>query len=490
VRPRIFYCTLILATYLLVSGCINLGPDYSRPDVKVDIPVSYQYTPTAAKPLEIEDRWWTVFKDPEIDRLVEQALQNNWDIKQAAARVLEARAQFVQVRADRFPSVDVQGSGDRRRFGGPRSASGTTVNTYELAAPAIFEIDLWSRLAKTSQAAWDDILQAETNRHTVAQTIVAETVTLYLQWEASERRLQIAYQSIEAFRRSLQFVDTRYSRGLTSALDVRQARRILAGAEALVPQFQQQLGIIQQQLSILLGQYPETREARSQPEAYYRRLEPVPPGLPSSLLMRRPDIQAAEYRLKALNERVGAAKAARFPTITLTGSYGWTSDELSSLIEPDSVVWNLTGGIVQPVFDAAKLKARQRTAEALYLQGVAGYAKTLLAAFLEVESALLTRKMQLERRKRELKFLEEARATQRVAQNRYIHGLSDYLDVLDAQQTRFQAEDSLVLVDLAIYSNRVGLHRSLGGGWARPETITTKDDGIFFDFAANPQKQE
>ena len=489
-RPRISYCTLILATYLLVSGCINLGPDYSRPDVQVDIPVAYQYTPTVAKPLEIEDRWWTVFKDPEIDRLIDQALRYNWDIKQAAARVLEARAQFVQVRANRFPSVDVQGSGDRRRFGGPRSASGTTVNTYELAAPAVFEIDLWSRLAKTSQAAWDDILQAETNRHTVAQTIVAETVTLYLQLEASERRLQIAYQSIEAFRRSLQFVDTRYSRGLTSALDVRQARRILAGAEALVPQFQQQLGIIQQQLSILLGQYPETREARIQPEDYYKRLEPVPPGLPSSLLMRRPDIQAAEYRLKAINERVGAAKAARFPTITLTGSYGWTSDELSSLIEPDNVIWNLTGGIVQPVFDAGKLKARQRTAEALYLQGVAGYAKTLLAAFQEVESALLTRKMQLERRKRELKFLEEARATQRVAQNRYVHGLSDYLDVLDAQQTRFIAEDSLVLVDLGIYSNRVSLHRSLGGSWVRPETITTKDDGIFFDFVANPQKQE
>jgi multidrug efflux system outer membrane protein len=163
---------------------------------------------------------------------------------------------------------------------------------------------------------------------------------------------------------------------------------------------------------------------------------------------------------------------------------------LHTLIEPDSVVWNFTRGIVQPVLDAGKLKARQREAEALYMQGVAEYAKTLLTAFQEVESALLTRKMQLERRKRELKFLEEARATQRVAQNRYIHGLTDYLDVLDAQQTRFQAEDSLVLVDLAIYSNRVSLHRALGGGWAAPEPMTTKDDGIFFDFEVNPYKNE
>jgi multidrug efflux system outer membrane protein len=365
-----------------------------------------------------------------------------------------------------------------------------TIDTYELAAPAFFEIDLWSRLAKTSKAAWDDILQEEKTRHTVAQTIVAETATLYLQMEASERRLQIAYQSIEAFRRSLQFVDTRYSRGLTSALDVRQARRILAGAESLVPVFQQQLGVIQQQLSVLLGHYPDTEPARRQPEDYYQHLEPVPPGLPSSLLLRRPDIRAAEYRLQALNERIGAAKAARFPTITLTGSYGWSSNELHTLIEPDSVIWNFTRGIVQPVFDAGKLKARQREAEAQYQQGVAEYAKTLLTAFQEVESALLTRKLQLERRKRELKFLEEARATQRVAQNRYILGLTDYLDVLDAQQTRFQAEDSLVLVDLAIYSNRVSLHRALGGGWATPEPLATKDDGIFFDFEVNLHKNE
>ncbi len=489
-RHRFFYCTLILVTYLFVSACINLGPDYSRPDVNIDVPQLYQYAQSDKSPLEIGDRWWSVFKDPEIDRLVEQALEYNWDIKQAAARVLETRARYVQVRADRFPDIDVQGTGDRRRFGGARSASGQTVNTLELTAPAFFEIDLWSKLAKASKAAWDDILLEEENRQTVAQTIVAEVITLYLQMEATERRLQLAYQTIETFRLSLQFVETRYTRGLTSALDVRQARRILAGAEALVPEFQQQLGIIQQQLAILIGKYPETRSARQQPEDYYQRLDPVPPGLPSSLLLRRPDVRAAEYRLMALNERVGAAKAARFPTITLTGRYGWSSDELSTLIEPDSVIWNITGGIVQPVFDAGRLKARQRAAEALYLQGVAEYAKTLLTAFQEVESALLTRKMQLERRKRGLIFLEEARATQRVAQNRYIHGLTDYLDVLDAQQTRFQAEDSLVLVDLTIYSNRVALHRALGGGWARPEPMAADDDGVFFNFVAKPQNDE
>ena len=176
------------------------------------------------------------------------------------------------------------------------------------------------------------------------------------------------------------------------------------------------------------------------------------------------------------------AKAARFPTITLTGSYGWTSEDLNTLVRSDSVAWNLTQGIVQPIFDAGRLKAGQRAAEARYQEGVAEYMKTVLDAFADVEGALLTRERQMERRERELKFLEEARATQRVAQSRYIRGLVIYLDVLNAQITRFQAEDNLALVDLAILRNRVALHRALGGGWAEPEPVAVQEDGIFFRF--------
>mgnify|MGYP000081328371 CR=1 FL=1 len=165
--------------------------------------------------------------------------------------------------------------------------------------------------------------------------------------EALERRLQIAAQSIEAFRLSLQFVETRYERGLTSVLDVRQARRVLAQAETLVPQFEQEMGIIQQQLSVLRGRYPLTRPARRQPEDYYKNLTPVPPGLPSDLLMRRPDIRAAEEQLKALNERVGVAKAARLPSITLTGGYGWSSEDLNNILRSENAVWNLTAGLAQ-----------------------------------------------------------------------------------------------------------------------------------------------
>ena len=478
---RFFYCALALTTYFFLYGCINLGPDYKRPDLGIQVPESYEFEPTEKQTLEVEDRWWEVFDDRELNQLVEDALKYNWDIKQAAARILEVRARYVQVRSGRFPAVDVGGIRDRRQVGGGEFRDNFIVDTYELTAAASFELDLWSRLKKASRAAWEDILREEENRRAVAQAVVAETSALYLDMEAVERRLQIAEQSIRAFRQSLQFAEIRYRRGLTSVLDVRQASRVLAGAETLVPQLEQDLGIIQQQLSVLLGRYPETRAPRRQPEDYFKRLAPVPPGLPSDLLMRRPDIRAAEAQLRSLNDLVGVAKAARLPRITLTGEYGWSSEDLNKLLRTENIIWNLTAGLVQPVFDAGRLKAGQRAAEARYEQGAAEYVKAVLDAFADVERALLTRELQLDRREREITFLTEARATQRVAQNRYVKGLVNYLDVLNAQITRFQAEDNLVLVDLTILRNRVALHRALGGSWAQPAALEIKDDGVFFD---------
>ncbi len=479
----IFLFSLTLILFAGLTGCINLGPDYERPDLDIEIPESYEndQTEPTANPV-ITDRWWQDFGDAELNALVEEVLKRNWDLKQAAARIIEARSQYVQVSADRWPQVGFDYDWDKRRFGGVNVGRGETITTHQVTFPALFEIDLWSRLKKASRAAWDDILVDEENRRTVAQTLVAETINLYLQIEAVERRLQIAEQSIKAFKRSLQFVETRYRRGLISVLDVRQAKRILAGAETRVPELEQQLGVNQQQLSVLLGRYPETRPARLQPEDYYRRPDAVPTGLPSTLLLRRPDIRAAEARLEALTQRIGSAKAARFPAITLTGSYGWNADGKDRLFNPDSVVWNFSRGVVQPLMDAGRLKARQRGIEAQYEQAVSDYADTVLNAFAEVEGALLIRKKQLERRQREVRFLEEARATQRVAQNRYLRGLVQYLDVLDAQQTRFIAEENLTLVDLNILTNRVNLHRALGGSWAVPAPIVVKKDGPFFEF--------
>ena len=455
---------------------MKLGPDYHRPDTGIQVPKSFEHASTDTVTPSPEDLWWQAFGKPELDQLVEEALKNNLDIKKATARILEVRSQFVETRADRFPSLSLEGRGQRqhRQIIGviPGESFSVETDIYTLSLPASFELDLWGRLARAEEAILADLLQVEENRRTVAQTVVAETISLYLQMESLERRIQISEDSIENYRHSLALVERRYERGLTPILDLRQARRTLAQAEAALPSLRQELGMTQHKLAVLLGRYPKTRPPRTQPEDYFKRLAPVPPGLPSELLLRRPDIRAAEAGLMGLNARVGVAKASRFPRITLTGSFGYSSDELDTLLQHDSELWNMAIGIVQPLFDAGKLKAGQRAAEARYEQGLAEYAKTVLIAFSEVESALLTRKEQLERRDRVLSFLSEARSTQEVAESRYERGLVDYLTVLESQQTRFIAEENLVLVDLAILSNRVALHRSLGGGWAEPLTLS------------------
>ncbi len=418
--------------------------------------------------------------------MVQAVLENNLDIRGATARILEVRSRFFQARAERFPEIGLQGEARRQRLTIETPTFGfagisvdqqrTNIDTYTLAFPAAFEVDLWGRLARAEEAARAELLQAEENRRTIAQGVVAEAVNLYLLMESLERRIQLAEWSIESFRRSVVLVESRYKRGITSSLDVRQARRILTQAEAVLPLLRQDLGNTQQRLSVLLGRYPDTRPARFQPEDYYKPLPPVPAGLPSELLLRRPDVQAAEARLKSLNAQVGVAQANRFPRITLTGSFGYVSDDLDLLFKPESELWNLAMGFFQPLFDAGRLKAAQRGAEARYEQGLAEYSRTVLTAFLEVESALLTRKEQIERRERFVQFLEEARATQEVAESRYQRGLIDYLTVLDAQQTRFVAEQNLVEVDLAILTNRVALNRALGGGWAELPPVRVEMD--------------
>ncbi|MEJ2365333.1 MAG: efflux transporter outer membrane subunit [Deltaproteobacteria bacterium] len=464
------YSFAVLAISLMVNGCFKMGPDYQRPGMKFQVPAHYQYTPSELTMPETDDQWWRVFSDPELNQLVEEVVHNNLDIKRATAAVLEVRAQLVSTRADRFPQVDVQGRAEQQRS--PKgTASNRTIESYDLALPASFEIDLWGRLARAEEAARANLLQAEENRHTVAQTVVAETVTLYLQMESLERGIDIAKKLIESFRRSLNLVESRYKRGLTSVLDVRQARRVLAGAEATLPSLRQDLGTTQQALSVLLGRYPETRPPRLQPEDYYKRLAPVPPGLPSELLLRRPDIRAAEKQLLSLNALIGVAKASRFPRIVLTGSYGYTSEDLNRLLKPESELWNIAAGITQPLFDAGKLQAAQRAAEARYQQGVAEYAKTVLSAFAEVEGAFLTREEQLKRRDYVVTFLREAREAQRIAESRYEKGLVDFLTVLDTQRTRFEAERDLLEVDFTLMNNRVNLHRALGGGWGDPGPV-------------------
>jgi multidrug efflux system outer membrane protein len=456
----------------LICGCMRLGPDYVPPQPPDDMPLVYQHAPSDEHRLPAPpDNWWHAFNDPALDRLVAAAMANNLDVRKAVAAVLEVRAQFRETRADRWPSLSVEARASQTRqttHDSTGTADTATTESYSLFLPATFELDLWGRLAQAEDALRAQLLAAEQNRLAVTQTVVAETVSLYLNKIALDREIYVIRRSIEAYQASLDLVTRRYNKGLTSILDIRQARRVLAQTEADLPPLVQQLGLTRQNLELLAGRYPFNRPGKNPPkgyENYYVQYPQVPAGLPSHLLSRRPDIRTAEARLKALHAQVGVAFAARFPRITLTGQWGYRSDDLSDLFNSDSQLWNTAAGLVQPLFDFGKRKASQRAAEARFIQGQVDYARTVLSAFADVESALLTRQQQMQRRERVIIFLSEARATQQTAQQRYERGLVDYLTVLEAQQVRFRAELELIQVEKAIYQNRVALHRALGGGW-------------------------
>ncbi|MBS3759590.1 MAG: efflux transporter outer membrane subunit [Desulfobacterales bacterium] len=462
---------VLLVICFAVAGCMRLGPDYRRPETGIETPGTYRSAEEAGTRQYISNsRWWKEFDDPRLNTVVANAMRNHPDIHKAAASVMEARAMVRQTRADQFPSLELNADASRQQQSVVDFMAGgdyTTVNidSFSTTLPASFELDLWGRLSRATEAARADLLAAEENRRTIVQSLVAETVTQYFNIRSLEGQLRITRQMTESYEKNLELVEGRYRQGLTSVLDVRQARRNLAQSEAEIPSLNQAIGKARQALAVLQGHYPDAASEGKTEKKGFELPPPIPTGLPSELLNRRPDIRAAEASLEAACARIGVAKANRFPQITLTGSYGYTSNSLQSLFETESELWRIASNIYQPVFDAGKRKAAQKAAEARYSQQLSAYAKTVLDAFAKVEGALLTREQQIKRRSRLMAFSDEAEATLETALDRYQRGLTDYLNVLDAQQAKFQADLNLVKTQYAIYTNRVALYRALGGGW-------------------------
>jgi len=455
---------------LTMAGCMSLGPQYQRPEIGIDVPDAYKDSGRLqARAFIPPGKWWEEFDDTHLNRVVAHVIDNNPDIEKAAAKVMETRFLLRQTRAGQLPTLNFNANASRQEQSvvEPFSGENLTVKTdsFSLTLPASFEIDLWGRLSRASEAARADLMAAEENRKTIVQSLIAEAVSQYFNIQSLEARLRISRQLTQTHRESLGLVEARYEQGLTSILDVRQARRSLAQSEAQLPTLIQALGKARQALAVLQGKYPARKTIQTNRDSRFKLPAPIPEGLPSDLLNRRPDIRAVEASLEAACARVGVAKANRFPQINLTGSFGYTSDALSALFDPENQLWQIAAGAFQPLLDGGKRKAAQQAAQARYEQQLAAYAKTVLDAFAAVEGALLTRHQQLERYERLMVFLNEAEATLEIAIERYQRGLTDYLNVLDAQMAKFQAELSLVETRNSIYTNRVGLYRALGGGW-------------------------
>ncbi len=472
------YALIFFVIFITTSGCIDLGPKYKRPHLPFHIPQGYKNSDFVQELFPDQYRWWRVFHNPEIDRIVDEAIRNNLDILKAYHRVREQVAMVLKYRGERFPSVNASFQYQRRKIPYDTSEIGdispfvpesVTITSFDLGMAASFEIDLWKRLAKQEEASRAALLQSIENYRTVMQTIISEAILKYLQIWTLNRRISLVKEQIKNYEVTERLLKNRYSKGLVPLLELKQVQQAKAETEARLPELMAELGRTQQELSVLCGRYP--MEEFSGMPVNSIELEEVPPGIPSDLLRYRPDILAAEANLMRLNAEVGIALANRFPRISLTGSYGYSSRELTNLFQPSGELWNLSMGIIQPIFNAGQLKALQKAAEERYAQAIAAYAKTVLNAFKEVESALLTRKYLMDKKSKLSKLIEKSRETLRIAIWRYRAGLVDYFQVLDAQRRLFLARERDILLDLSILSNRVALHRALGGMWTAEERV-------------------
>ena len=462
-----------VALAVVLSGC-TVGPDYARPDV----PAAPAWRTDAEAGSSIgELGWWQVFGDETLQGLIRTALEENKDVRVAVARVLEARAQLGLARSNQFPTIDSNSSYSNQRNSEVGSLLGSLPRTtqidpkqevYRTTLDLSFELDLWGKLRRGTEAARAELLASEENRRGVIVTLVGDVAQTYFDLLELDRELDIARQTLDSRRESLRIVRLRFDNGIVSELDLRRAEGEVASATAQVPDLERRVAETENRLSVLLGRNPGpiARGGRLTEQAV---LPEVPAGLPSALLQRRPDLRQAEQRLVAANARIGEAKAAYFPQVNLTGAFGVESIALSDLFTGPARVWQFGPRITIPIFNAGKITSQVQTAEARTEQTLVQYQQSVQQAFREVEDALVGhRKIREIRPDREALVAANRRSLQ-IADLRYQEGLSTYLDVLDAQRQLFSSEIDLARTTRDQLTAVVQLYKALGGGWTREE---------------------
>ncbi len=450
---------------LPLAACTALGPDYSRPE----LPLPGSYSAAAPAEAALPDRWWGLFGDPTLDRLVTEALGANQDLAAAAARVEEARALAGIARADRYPTVAGTVTGSRTRLSKetlnlpPEVVIPLEIDRYRAAANISYELDFWGRLRRLAEAARAELLASEEGRRNVELALVSEVTAAYFDLLAFDHQLAIVRETLGSRGESVRLQRLRFEHGTISELDLAQAEAELAATEATVPALERAVRQTEDRLAVLLGRIGGTVERGgalsgvAPPE--------VPVGLPSALLARRPDVLAAEQRLAAANARIGAARAAYFPSISLTGYAGTESAELASLFASGTGVWQAALGLVEPIFNAGRTRRQVEAARARERQALAAYTKAVQSAFAEVEDALVARRTGAEERAVLARQVEALTRARRLAGLRYEAGESSYLEVLDAERSLFRAELELSRARRSELDAAVDLMRALGGGW-------------------------
>jgi multidrug efflux system outer membrane protein len=456
---------LALATLpLALAGCSALGPDYARP--AASLPGAYTEVASTAQ-AQVEREWWKLFKDPVLDDLVDKALGRNLDLQAAVARVEEAEAAMREAGAALTPSVDLDAGASRSRSSTKAAVFNTAMPVYRtshtLGLSTAFELDFWGRLRRTKEAAKAQALASRYARDTVQISLAGMVANSYLALRAFDAELAVSQESIASRESTLKIVTTRVEAGLASPLDQRQAEGVLASTRAQISTLRQQRAITEHQLALLVGT-PELRIAAA--DLRQLPLPPIPPaGLPSSLLEARPDLRQAEEELVANNARIGVAKAAMYPTISLTGGLGAESRQLSNLFSSGARTWNLGAGLVLPIFDAGANEARVDQATARQKQSLAAYQKAVQNAFKEVNDALVGLRENAEGEAAQDARVAAADQALKLAQTRYEAGYSGFLEVLDAQRTLNDARLAHIATRQSRLAAAVDLFKALGGGW-------------------------
>jgi NodT family efflux transporter outer membrane factor (OMF) lipoprotein len=409
-------------------------------------------------------RWWERFGDERLNAFMEEAFRQNLDLAQAYERLRQAQAAARITGSSRSPLLNIKGSAGRARQAGPLGAA--TQDSYGLSAAASYEIDLWQKLKSGTDAAHLDALALRADVKALYISFSARLADLYYLALEQRAQLELSDRTIEAFQDTLERVERRYREGLVAALDVYQSRQNLAAARAQRPVFKSTLDVTLHELAVLLGRFPGKEISGADGELPEAPAFPV--GIPSQLLTRRPDIEAALLRLEAKDKRVGAAVADRFPSFNLVGGYGGASEKLRSVLDSPNIFWNLLVQAAQPVLDGGRRKAEVERSEAVFGEALAGYQQAVLRAFQEVEDAFSKSRATQERILMLKEGVAAAESALRLALDRYLQGLGDYLPVLTAQQRFYDSKSALLAAERQLISDRIQLARALGGGWAEP----------------------
>lgn len=456
--------TLSIAVACALAGCM-MGPDYKRP--AIDTPKAYRVEIKAANDL-INSAWWEQFKDPVLNELIKTALAENKDIRIAASRVEEFLGRYGFTRSQLFPQVSAQaGAGSQRisRLTQPAIPPGQTdtFDTYSLDLGVSWEIDLWGKLRRATEAARADLLASEQSRQTVILTLTSAVATSYVTLIDLDRQLVIAKSTADSRGEYFRIFKLRFEGGVVSEVELNQARSDYEFALSTVPVIEKQIAQQENALSVLLGRNPgPIMRDRTLDKLV---LPQVPADLPSSLLERRPDIRQSEQQMIAANARIGVAKAQFFPAISLTAVLGTASASLGSLFKGPAQTWSYGGTVTQPIFTGGSLLSQLRVAEAQQKTAQLQYQKSIQTAFQEVNDSLIDQSKTREQLAAQARQVASLRDYSRLARLRYDNGFTSYLEVTDAETKLFNAELQYTQSQGQLFFALINVYKSMGGGW-------------------------